>query len=686
MTGDSMTKLLALCSVATIALFTAQQAFADVADVASVRRPPRPVVAPPPPPPPPPVVAPAPAPGWQFWFGGEYVHMWRYTGDNRLLAMFDEAGTVPLAPTLFSDDSRFRGRDGFRVQGGFSWNGGLSAIEGSYLQLRTYRGRAATVLDPGDDMVATFIQTEDGFDEFEDVTQFTVTRKSSFYTFDINYRHLLGRFWNIRSDALIGFRYANFRDRINVDTIEQVGPPVEAGFATAGTSNRLYGLQFGLAMHRPLPEFIPGLGLKFDIKLALLANDARADHSANATNNVLATRVRRTDFATLIEGGLRLTYEPWPYLQLHAGYQFTWLGGVATAPNNLGSFYALSTSGSVLHHGPAVGLTVKFGAPDVAVADAAPFRRVAPAATGPAPWSFWLGGEYIYVNRVTRDNRDLLHFDDDGTPPLGPGLSSGQSDFRGRSGFHVFGGFSWNGGQSALEGGYWTVATFRGRVISAEDPSDDLQTVFLPNDDNDTFDAFIEVTRFRFTRKSSVHSFEVNYRERVGQYWGIHIDALVGFRFAHFSDRVSAESESGDACSDICGFYTGRVRNNLYGAQFGVAARRPLPELIPGLGLVWDVKLGLFANSARSNQFIVDEAAGLSLNTSVRRTVFAGMIESGLRVTYEPWQYLVLHAGYQFTWFTGVATAANNLGNFHTIGTSGSLLLHGPAVGATLRF
>lgn len=118
-----MTRLLALCSVAAIGLLTAQEVFADVAP-ARPRPAPR-IVAPPPPPPPPPPPAPvvAPAPSWSYWLGGEYVHMWRQSGDNRLLALFDDDTATPFAPALFSDDSRLRGRHGFRVYGGFSWTG-----------------------------------------------------------------------------------------------------------------------------------------------------------------------------------------------------------------------------------------------------------------------------------------------------------------------------------------------------------------------------------------------------------------------------------------------------------------------------------------------------------------------------------------------------------------------------------
>lgn len=90
---------------------------------------------------------------WTFWGSGEYVYMQRSSGDNRTLAIFDDGvAAQALARAISSDDSPFYRRSGFRAAAGFSWNGGISAVEGSYMALSTFRSRAASVIDPNEDL------------------------------------------------------------------------------------------------------------------------------------------------------------------------------------------------------------------------------------------------------------------------------------------------------------------------------------------------------------------------------------------------------------------------------------------------------------------------------------------------------------------------------------------------------
>ncbi len=136
---------------------------------------------------------------------------------------------------------------------------------------------------------------------------------------------------------------------------------------------------------------------------------------------------------------------------------------------------------------------------------------------------------------------------------------------------------------------------------------------------------------------------------------------------------------------DDIGGYSSASRNNLYGGQIGVSMHRPLMELLPGLGVKLDLKAAFMANSARNQQDLSDPKASQQfISTSVNRTAFAGMVDAGVRLTYSPWPFLTIHGGYQMVWLTGVATAAHNLGNLGSISTSGTVLFHGPTVGATL--
>ncbi len=677
-----MTKLLALSSVAAIGLLTAQQAFADVADVASTRRPPRPVVAPPPPPPPPPapVVAPVPRPAWSWWIGGEYMHMWRVSGDNRLVAQFDDNASTPnaLGPALFSDDARLRGRHGFRVYGGFSWNGDLSAIEAGYTLLQTYKGSASLLL-PFDDINTTFI-TSDSLGNFDEADQVTISRKSTFYSVEVNYRTYVGSWWGVRSDLLVGARYAQFTDRLSLISFDDLGDPTELGLYTNRVRNRMFGAQVGGIFARPI-GWISGLGVKFDFKVALMGNSARADHQVVDESEPLnqLTRSQKISFASIIESGLFLTYQPWPSVMIHGGYRFTFLGGVATAPNNAGNLHDVGTSGSVFYHGPVVGLTVRFGGPaaplppETAIAPTFPHRR----------WTFWAGGEYVFLQRITGDNRTLAVFDADAAVPFSNFAFSDDSPFKARGGAKLSAGVSWNGGISGVEGSYTQVRNYRSKGVTKTDPGGDIEAVFVANDPNG-FNAFADADTMNIIRESSYRTFEVNYRALVADWSAFRTDFLVGFRYAHFADRLSVDLiDGGDE-----GFYTGRSRNRMWGGQIGVALDRPLVEFWwPGFGLRFDMKAALLANHVKNEQFIQSNRNGDNqLSTSDTRTGLAGLIEGNFKLTYSPWQFVELHAGYHFTWIKGVATAVNNAGNFFTVSTSGSVMFHGPILGATVRF
>lgn len=173
----------------------------------------------------------------------------------------------------------------------------------------------------------------------------------------------------------------------------------------------------------------------------------------------------------------------------------------------------------------------------------------------------------------------------------------------------------------------------------------------------------------------------------VADWSAFRVDFLAGFRYAHLTDRLTVDVLDEPAGTGDVGFYTGRTRNRLWGAQIGVVLDRPLIEFWwPGFGVRLEMKAGLLANHAKNEQFVTETETGNTLSTSATRTGFAGMIESGIRLTYSPWRYVEIHGGYQFTWLKGVVTAPNNAGNFHAINTSGSVLFHGPTVGATIRF
>lgn len=195
----------------------------------------------------------------------------------------------------------------------------MSAIEASYAQLMTYRGSEALSPIINENLSATFIPEEDAFDSAEDMDAASVTRKSTFRTAELNYRTYVGSWWGIRADFLFGLRYASFSDRLDAVLFEDFPCNNNCGFYSGLVRNRMFGAQVGGVLTRPI--FFPGLGVKFDFKVALMGNRVRAQHSMieqNETNQIVST-ASRLSFATVIESGLFLTYQPWANVMIHAG-------------------------------------------------------------------------------------------------------------------------------------------------------------------------------------------------------------------------------------------------------------------------------------------------------------------------------------------------------------------------------
>lgn len=292
----------------------------------------------------------------RIWGGVDYLHMWRNDGRNVATTRLDTTNAVVLS----SNDADFSGRSGFRAFGGLAWD--QSAVELVYVKLATARASASAV-DAGENLQpilpTPFAATD--IDSFEDAFRHTVVRKADLHSFEANYKHQVGTFWGVHTIVLAGFRHARVRDTLLFEALDEANDLDDVGAYNIRAKNHLYGGQIGAKLHRSL-EFLPGLGVGLNVKVGFFANRAQVSHFLiNEQVTQFDGTNRKTSFSTMIDGGLLFTYEPMRNIVFQAGYNVIYITGLALAPNNYASYFGANTGGSVLYHGPVVGLKVRFG-------------------------------------------------------------------------------------------------------------------------------------------------------------------------------------------------------------------------------------------------------------------------------------------------------------------------------------
>lgn len=202
------------------------------------------------------------------------------------------------------------------------------------------------------------------------------------------------------------------------------------------------------------------------------------------------------------------------------------------------------------------------------------------------------------------------------------------------------------------------------------------------------FNNFVSVQSF-----TSLTSGEVNLRYWVNMPPGpVDVSLLVGARYLNFEDRILFRSEAdapapGGAINQV----RTRTANELYGLQLG----------IEGAILVtthaWfdlDLKGAICQNTAsQDTEYLnIDENALATIFPTGReqeRTSFLGDISLMFNVQCTP--STVFRVGYQATFLTGMAIAAENIetnnvllrGGPGRLDDTGELVYHGPAIGLT---
>ena len=142
---------------------------------------------------------------------------------------------------------------------------------------------------------------------------------------------------------LIGFRYVNLNEQFNLWSTDTHDGIDETGLYRIDTDNSLVGGQIGAALNR---QFSDQFCWNFSVKAGAFANFAHEhtwmfdhdDHSLITTRN---GEDDGTAFAFVGEIELGVVYQLTQCMAVSAGYQVTWVEGVALAPNNSTSIQIL---------------------------------------------------------------------------------------------------------------------------------------------------------------------------------------------------------------------------------------------------------------------------------------------------------------------------------------------------------
>ena len=184
-------------------------------------------------------------------------------------------------------------------------------------------------------------------------------------------RRMLAKPGYWEASGLVGARYVHLGESFGyLTTSTTPGPATSSNTYRIDARNRLVGVQLGFLM-----QFLvrPRAWINFEAKGAIMANRAsvsyslrRVDNVGTETNYAGSDRRDRTSF--LGELSLEYNYHFAPRWTFRAGYSALWLTGVALGSGNFVSDINLlqlgpaqvDHSGSVVFHGPHIGLTLAY--------------------------------------------------------------------------------------------------------------------------------------------------------------------------------------------------------------------------------------------------------------------------------------------------------------------------------------
>ncbi|HSX03738.1 MAG TPA: hypothetical protein VLG76_03310 [Rhabdochlamydiaceae bacterium] len=235
--------------------------------------------------------------------------------------------------------------------------------------------------------------------------------------------------------------------------------------------------------------------------------------------------------------------------------------------------------------------------------------------------------------------------------------------------------------EASLEAIYFYVFPWTGRSVTGGNAS-----LAFPFDDPDFTNDYNTASFVAAKYNSNLQNGEFNY-------WG-HLTPrrinyfsaswILGFRFMYLRERLNlAYTQSTDLSN-----YRIKTKNLLYGAQGGFVF-----EINPGPRWTWTVimKGATFLNDARDDVFLGDENNTLIIRDfEKKRWAAAWLLEGVGSLTYQWYEHMNIHIGYQGILATGFALAPKQLekgsSTHRQIEARSNMVLDGFFAGLTFSF
>ena len=280
-----------------------------------------------------------------FTLTGDFAYFRREQGENHVLLTDLASGARCKTRSLIS---KFGFEPGFKVAATYTTD--HSVWDLSYLWIDTWKSKC-----PRSNPAMIFLfhgnaELLDGADK--GVAKYS----SSFHNCELNYyRYVSPRHGDYFSAAyLLGLRYMTLRESLDIS----LSFPTDKTSYKVHTSNRIPAAQVGgLIAWNPTPrltwDLIGMVGMGFDW----------GDQKTRFGN---VSEYKKTGFSTplVVEGVIRLGYQPASFINLHIAYQFIYLNGVILAPDQLAKNgsrkHVYRDGGDPLFHGLTAGVGWSF--------------------------------------------------------------------------------------------------------------------------------------------------------------------------------------------------------------------------------------------------------------------------------------------------------------------------------------
>lgn len=257
-----------------------------------------------------------------------------------------------LDTLLSTDDADLGNQAGGRFTFGW-WTGPDVAWETSYFGFDDWDGTA--VVEGNNDLRLAGDIGLAAVDDFFGADRMQLTSSSELHNVEIN---RLRRIGCTDLSWLVGFRYLNFQEDINIESTDSDN---DVSNYLIGTENNLYGAQLGgvWRRHRGI------VGLEVFGKAGVFANDAKQQQFIGDFGNTFVFRDTRSDgdeTSFVGEIGATALVRLTPRWSLRGGYNLMWIDEVARAADQLdftdtlASGTLLNDSGDVFLHGANVGV------------------------------------------------------------------------------------------------------------------------------------------------------------------------------------------------------------------------------------------------------------------------------------------------------------------------------------------